>query len=333
MENSKSSLSQQKVLSKFDIDIDLFLNNKNLGVLIVDINDDIVFVNEILCGFLGYSSVELVGSNLNEHNENQNKDFFNEKAKLRKNGSPDFYKISIKSKHQEIVNFILNTSPLYKNNKHVGNIGIFINISDNRIANESSNIVYNFTDFLSQTIVTTNFNLNITNIEKYGLNFLDIKEHKFDSDTNIFDLIERRYKPQIELFVKKPKGVFKDILGIKIFDNQVLNVYSNIVPIYEQKKIVGFKFIFTDLSQFTELKHKFERSEQQYKLIFQKSQSALLLFDNEIGKVFEANYATAKLIGKETNELIDLKIDEILKTKTNESVFNLIKKKNVKRGD
>jgi len=325
MKESENSLLQHKVFSQFEIDKELFLNNKDLGILIVDINDNIVFVNSALCGFLGYSSEELVGSNLNEHNENQDRDFYIEKLKLRKNGNADFYKISIKSKYQKIINFILSTSPLFKNNKHVGSIGVFINISDSRITNKSTNIVYNFTDFLSQTIITTNKDLNITNIEKYGLNFLDIKEYNINSGASIFNLIAGEYKQQIELFVKKPKGVFKDILGINIFDNQILNVYSNIVPVYEQKKLVCFKFIFTDLSHFTELKHKFERSEQQYKLIFQKSQSALLLFDNEKGKVFEANNAAAKLIGKKPSELINEKIDELLKSQNNDSVFNLIK--------
>ena len=326
MEKSKNILSQKEILAQFNINIERFLSIKNIGILIVDINDNIIFVNDVFCNSLGFSGSELVGSNLKDHNENQDNKFFNEKSELRKKGVHDFYKITINSKKQEPVDFILNTNPLYKKGKLVGNIGVFINISENILENKENNIEHNFTDFLSQTIITTDTKLNIKNIEKYGLNFLDIKENKINKGISIFDLIDNRHKSQIDLFVKKAKGVFKDIINIKVFENQVLSVYSNIVPLFVKEKLIGFKFIFTDLSQFTELKHKFERSEQQYKLIFQKSQSALLLFDNEKGKIFEANNATAKLIGKKPNELINLQIDEVLKTKNNDSVFELIKK-------
>ncbi len=327
MIKSKKSLTQQEVLSKFEVDFELVLTNKDIGVLIVDINDNIVLVNDTLCGFLGYSNNELLGSNLKDHNENQDVDFFNDKAKLRKNGVSDLYKLTIKSKYQESVNFIINTSPLYKKGNLVGSIGLFINVSDNRLLDENGSELHNFTDFLSQTIITTNTKLNVENIEKNGLNFLNIKGHKFYKHKSLFDVVDLKYKTKIDSFIKNNDAIFKDILSVKIFGNQVLKVYLNIIPKYEKDLLVGYKFIFTDLSQFTELKNKFERSEQQYKLIFQKSQSALLLFDSEKGRVFEANNASAKLIGKKTSELINLKIDEILKSENTDSVFQLIKQK------
>ena len=325
MEKANNILSQKEILSKFNINIERFVNNKDFGVLIVDIEDNIVFVNNVFCNSLGFESSELVGTNLKEHNENQDVDFFNEKSELRKRGVHDFYKITINSKKQEPVEFFLSTNPLIKNGKLVGNIGVFINVSDNIAINHNKKIEHNFTDFLSQTIIITDVKLTIKDIEKYGLNFLDIKDVKQKKGLSIFNLIDDKHKSQIDLFVKKAKGVYKDIINIKVFKNQVLSVYLNIVPLFDKDKLIGFKFIFTDLSQFTELKHKFERSEQQYKLIFQKSQSALLLFDNEKGKIFEVNNATAKLIGKKPEELINLRIDKVIRTKNNESVFELIK--------
>ena len=325
MGKSNTATLKKDILSQFDIDADILLNNKHLGILIVDTNDNITFANNTFCESLGYSSIELIGTNLNDHSENQDTNIFTEKTKLRKKGINDYYTVSIKSKYRETINYILNTSPLFKNGKHTGTIGIFVNISDNNLHIDTNSNAYNFTDFLSQTIIVTDTELNIKNIEKFGLNFLDIKDKNIGNRLNIFDFIDENHKTEIDIFIKKGKGVFKDILQVKIFNNQFISIFSNIVPLNDNNELIGFKFIFTDLSQFTELKQKFERSEQQYKLIFQKSKSALLLFDYKKGKVFEANNASAKLIGKKTHEIINLNIDDIIKTKNNESVFELIK--------
>ena len=325
MSNSLYEQHIKKLLTKVDINPEILIDNKYFGIIITDEKENIIHVNNSFCKLLQYNEGELLGSNLNEHNENQDSLFFKEKSKIRQQGISDYYKISIQSKDRKNIRFILNTNPLYKNGKLAGSLGIFINITDTNSCLELNSSSHNFTDFLSQTVVFTDNDFNILNIEKHGLNFLDIKEKNIKNKINIFNIIDKKHKPEIELFAKNNEQDYKALIKVNILNQQGIDVFCNIV-----KQPDSYKINFTDLSQFTELKQRFARSEEQYKLIFQKSQSALLLFDYEGGKVFDANDASVKLINKNLTEIIGSNINNIITT-NNKTTFEYIKEsKNLK---
>ncbi|MBB5634978.1 PAS domain S-box-containing protein [Pedobacter cryoconitis] len=111
------------------------LANMNLGLMEVDNDEVIQYVNKSFCKMSGYQPEELLGTKASvvlafpQHSKNTLK----EKNKLRRNGKSDTYEIFVHSKKGEGRWWLISGAPRYNDqNDLVGSIGIHLDITQQK---------------------------------------------------------------------------------------------------------------------------------------------------------------------------------------------------------
>ena len=110
------------------------ITNMHMGLVEVDLNDNIKFTNQSFCDMSGYSSQELTGSKAAELLLNPDaKSIISTKRELRRKGISDSYEIKVKVKSNEERYWLVSGAPNYNlNGELVGSIGIHLDITDQK---------------------------------------------------------------------------------------------------------------------------------------------------------------------------------------------------------
>jgi PAS domain S-box-containing protein len=108
--------------------------NMNLGLLEVDINENIQFANQSFIDISGYELDEIIGKNpVDIFVFGENKGIISSKGNLRKNGKSDIYQIPIKNKRGELKWWAISGAPNYDDKGNlIGSIGIHLDITDQK---------------------------------------------------------------------------------------------------------------------------------------------------------------------------------------------------------
>ncbi|QBN17518.1 PAS domain S-box protein [Flavobacterium nackdongense] len=106
----------------------------NLGLLEVDNNEVIKYVNQSFATISGYEINELIGKNPSElFVFGDNFDTIKNKKELRKQGTSDIYQLPIKNKRGELKWWAISGAPNYDNKGNViGSIGIHLDITEQK---------------------------------------------------------------------------------------------------------------------------------------------------------------------------------------------------------
>lgn len=108
--------------------------NMNLGLIEVDIDEKIQYVNNSFCEMCGYEREELLGKNpwmLFARNKDQ--ELMEVKNELRKKGISDAYEITVKDKKGAIKWWLISAAPRYNDKGElVGSTGIHLDITDQK---------------------------------------------------------------------------------------------------------------------------------------------------------------------------------------------------------
>ena len=106
----------------------------NLGLLEVDLNDRVLFVNQSFCDMSGYSEDELIGEQASEViTILKGKEQIHEKNKLREEGISDNYEIKILNKKGEERWWLISGAANYNDKgQSIGSIGIHLDITNQK---------------------------------------------------------------------------------------------------------------------------------------------------------------------------------------------------------
>lgn len=110
------------------------ITNMNMGLIEVDINDNINFVNQSFSEMSGYALDELLGVKASDlFLEQSSKPIIESKRKVRANGISDSYEIKVKIKSNEERYWLISGAPNYNlNGELVGSIGIHFDITEQK---------------------------------------------------------------------------------------------------------------------------------------------------------------------------------------------------------
>lgn len=110
------------------------ITNMHLGLMEVDNNDIIQFVNQGFCNISGYTQDEIVGKKAAQTLAvGQTKKVLKEKALARQQGISDMYEVQVRTKNGDLKWWLVSGGPNYNNEgKLVGSIGIHLDITENK---------------------------------------------------------------------------------------------------------------------------------------------------------------------------------------------------------
>lgn len=117
------------------------IEGMNEGLMLLNNDDNILFVNQQTCDITGFSKEELVGEKCNQLLfDAANREIILEKNKLRLQGIKDIYEIELRRKNQEKIWIRCSGSPVYDDDgKVTGSIGVFENINERKNAENERN--------------------------------------------------------------------------------------------------------------------------------------------------------------------------------------------------
>ena len=114
----------------------LLIENMNEGLLVVNTDRGIEYVNRRLCELSGYSFDELVGTDLMKLFDGENQQIIEEQLEKRRKGDCEPYEVRWKTKGGESVTTIVSPAPLYgEKGEYRGSFSVVTDISE-RIRNE-----------------------------------------------------------------------------------------------------------------------------------------------------------------------------------------------------
>lgn len=110
------------------------ITNMNLGLLEVDTEENIQFVNNSFCEMSGYAPDELVGRKAADlFLRSENAELMESKNELRKKGVMDAYEIAVKNKRGELKWWLISGAPRYDDKGQlIGSIGIHLDITQQK---------------------------------------------------------------------------------------------------------------------------------------------------------------------------------------------------------
>lgn len=108
------------------------IENMNLGLIEVDLNENIIYANQSFCNISGYQIDELTGRNtVDLFLTPEARQDFESKQSVRNKGESDAYEIQVRNKRGEVRWWMISGAPMYDpKGKITGSIGIHIDITD-----------------------------------------------------------------------------------------------------------------------------------------------------------------------------------------------------------
>jgi len=117
--------------------------NMNLGLVEVDMDEKIRYVNQSFCTMSGYAEEELINHKASEVllSSEKSRDMVQEKVEARTRSISDAYELEVKDKSNAMKWWLISGAPLYNAvNEQIGSIGIHLDITKQKILEQELKI-------------------------------------------------------------------------------------------------------------------------------------------------------------------------------------------------
>ena len=126
----------EEELRKSELKYRTLIERMNEGIVQVDVNNKILFVNDRICNMLGYNEIELTGKTAYEVflDPDDQKSFLDKNNEIL-DGNSDRYEVRLKKKDGRFIVMEVSAAPIYSfNNNVIGSIGIYSDITERKEA-------------------------------------------------------------------------------------------------------------------------------------------------------------------------------------------------------
>ncbi|MCX6270944.1 MAG: PAS domain S-box protein [Bacteroidetes bacterium] len=294
----------------------ILVEGMNEGLMRVDNDDIILFVNRQICEITGYSAEEMVGKVGNEllYRE-ENRSVIKQQNLSRLQGAKDRYEIQLLRKDNTDIWVRISGSPVYdKKGYVVGSIGVIENINERKMAEEALRESQQLFQTLAQISPVGIFRtlsdgyttyVNPKWSELSGLTFNEAlgdgwlkAVHPADREIltrNWYADINSEKTSNAEYRFLKPDGSIVWVIG-------------NAVPEWDQDEIIGYVGTITDITERKLIEEALHDSEERFKALYDDAVVGLYRTTYN-GKILLANKALIKMLGYSSFE--DLSIKEV----------------------
>ena len=304
------------------------------GLLVVDNNDIIQFVNSRLCEMLGYEEVELVGKVGYEILVNESDRLkIIEKNLERQKGIPERYELKMVSKSGEEIIMFMNASPAYdKNGKIVGSLSTCIDITERKRAEEEIIMLAHSLRSINECVSITDMEDNIQFVNESFLKTYGYDENELVGK-HINIVRSQNNPPELvkEILPAALNGGWSGELWNKRKDGSEFPIYLSTTIIKDKDgKLVWLIGVATDITERKLAEEKLLESEEKYRNIFENAREGI--FQTNInGTYISVNPALAKMYGFESpEELIntrhDISKDSYFDAKERDKYLKMIEK-------
>ena len=119
---------------KSDEKYESLIQNLQFGLIEVDLEEKITFINEVMCRITGYTREELIGKNASSiFTDEESQKIIEKEHKLRENNQASVYEAEIIKKDGSLFYCLISEAPSYNSfGERIGSIGIHIDISQRK---------------------------------------------------------------------------------------------------------------------------------------------------------------------------------------------------------
>jgi len=226
------------------------------GILVTDLEGKITFANKRIADYLGYTVNELMGKSGLDLALESEKPSAQKRMEKRREGIKEQYEIWMRRKDGGKICFLANGSPLLSNQGlHIGNLGMYVDITERKKADEKIARLSSFPTLNPNPIVEIDFEGKVEYANPSAkTEFSEIEalgsKHPFLAD----------YKSLIQIFNDKTANNI--ISEIKIGDNWYLQQYSK-VP-----KSQCIRIYAIDITERKKAEESVTKAKEQYDLLF-----------------------------------------------------------------
>ena len=308
----------KKRLRQSEIKFRDLIEQMNEGVVRIDMDNVILFVNERFCEMVGYSSNELIGKKFNDLLLfNPKQDLITKKGRTKDKEFSTRYDLELKKKNEENLCAEVSSSAVTDDDgKVIGSIIIFLDISGKResekIASNLAAIVESSLDAIfSETPEGRIISWNNGAVLMYGYS----AEEVIGKHVSILVPQEKR-KEQEEIILKlRGEESLSNFETIRIKkDKEKFFVSLTTSPIRNSKgDIIAFSTVEHNIDKQKKAEEFVRISEQKYKNFFEYAPVGIYT-SNFDGNILSANLAFSKLLGCNT-------LEESLKLNLNRDIY------------
>lgn len=286
----------------------LLISSLKEGLMQVDNEDRILFVNQALCDMFGYTEEELfgrIGYEILIMKDDQKSILAKNRARLE---TPyEKYEIRGRKKSGEIIWLSISGSAVHDENGNIsGSVGLLTDITERKQAEEalmmSEKSYRELIDGMNETVWIIDFNGNLIDVNRTALETLGYSKAELLS-IGIFGIDSSLSKSDISTLIRTmPEDriqIFESYHRCKDGRSIPVEIYSSLVNYRGEQVILS---IARDITERKQAEHDLIASETRYRRLFEAARDGILILDAETGIIQDVNPFLVEIMGKPREE-------------------------------
>ena len=263
------------------------VDSMNSGLVQVDKQDKILFVNKQLCTMLGYKQKELInktGYKILFNKEDQKAILHYNRRRLRK--LSDEYEIKMMKKSGDCVWTQIRGSPIFDSNGAVqGSIGIITDISDRKKQEKKLHYQADLLQNVSDAIISTDMEFRIRTWNKAAEKMYGWKAHDvIDKPMHKVTKAEYPNGETVENIYKNlsKKGYWTGVVTERCKDGKIIIISKSMAQIIDTSgNIIGAVAVNRDITEIRHAIQKLRESEEKYRQIVESAPDGIVTVDKK----------------------------------------------------